>query len=95
MEGSVPVNSSGAMWMGVPTMLPDIMASGLQKPRSVIFARFCLSSCPQKRAALHEPEISSEKTHSDALMPEKQHCTSHAFTSGSEPHVSSPEHFSA
>lgn len=25
-------------------MLPDIMASGLQKPRSVIFARFCLSS---------------------------------------------------
>lgn len=41
---SVPVKSSGAMWMGVPTMLPDIMASGLQKPRSVIFARFCLSN---------------------------------------------------
>lgn len=40
----IPVNSSGAMWMGVPTMLPDIMASGLQKPRSVIFARFCLSN---------------------------------------------------
>lgn len=39
-----PVNSSGAMWMGVPTILPDIIASGLQKPKSVIFARFCLSN---------------------------------------------------
>lgn len=32
------------MCIGVPTMLPDIMASGLQNPRSVILARFCLSS---------------------------------------------------
>lgn len=53
VKGGVPVKSSGAMWMGVPTMLPDIMASGLQKPRSVIFARFCLSSCPQKTAHFH------------------------------------------
>lgn len=31
--------------MGVPTILPDIMASGLQNPKSVILARFFLSSC--------------------------------------------------
>ena len=37
--------SSGAMCIGVPTMLPLIMASGLQKPRSVILPRFCLSNC--------------------------------------------------
>lgn len=42
--GLLPVKSSGAMWMGVPTMLPDIIASGLQKPKSVILARFFLSS---------------------------------------------------
>lgn len=47
---SLPVKSSGAIWMGVPTMLPDIMASGLQNPKSVILARSCLSSCQQSRA---------------------------------------------
>lgn len=45
----LPVKSSGAIWMGVPTMLPDIMASGLQNPKSVILARSCLSSCQQSR----------------------------------------------
>lgn len=44
-----PVNSSGAMWIGVPTMLPDIMASGLQKPRSVIFALSCLSNLKRNK----------------------------------------------
>lgn len=39
-----PVKSSGAMCIGVPTMLPLIIASGLQKPRSVNLARFSLSS---------------------------------------------------
>lgn len=53
-DGTVPVNSSGAMWMGVPTMLPDIMASGLQKPRSVIFARFCLSNFRERRTETAE-----------------------------------------
>lgn len=46
----LPVKSSGAIWIGVPTMLPDIMASGLQNPKSVILARFCLSNCQQSRA---------------------------------------------
>lgn len=40
--------------MGVPTMLPDIMASGLQKPRSVILARFCLSSCTEEQTQRYE-----------------------------------------
>lgn len=62
VESSVPVNSSGAMWMGVPTMLPDIMASGLQKPRSVIFARFCLSNCPQETLVNASGEITWRKS---------------------------------
>lgn len=45
----LPVKSSGAIWMGVPTMLPDIIASGLQNPKSVILARFCLSSCQKEQ----------------------------------------------
>lgn len=49
LPSSLPVKSSGAIWIGVPTMLPDIMASGLQNPKSVILARFCLSSCQQSR----------------------------------------------
>lgn len=49
LPSSSPVKSSGAIWIGVPTMLPDIMASGLQNPKSVILARFCLSSCQQSR----------------------------------------------
>lgn len=50
LPSSLPVKSSGAIWIGVPTMLPDIMASGLQNPKSVILARFCLSNCQQSRA---------------------------------------------
>ena len=40
-----PPNSSGAMWMGVSTMVHVIIASGLQDPRSVSVPRFWLSSC--------------------------------------------------
>lgn len=54
IDFKAPVNSSGAMWMGVPTMLPDIMASGLQKPRSVIFARFCLSNWKRNERHQHQ-----------------------------------------
>lgn len=32
------------MWTGVPTMLPDIIASVMQKPRSVNFARLSVSN---------------------------------------------------
>lgn len=39
-----PLNSSGAMWMGVPTIDALIIASGLQKPRSVILPRLCSSN---------------------------------------------------
>jgi hypothetical protein len=35
------------MCIGVPTILPLIMASGLQNPKSVIFALFSLSSCKE------------------------------------------------
>lgn len=52
LPSSLPVKSSGAIWIGVPTMLPDIMASGLQNPKSVILARFCLSSCQQSRVGV-------------------------------------------
>lgn len=40
----LPEKSSGAMWIGVPTMEPDIMASGLQNPKSVILPRFLASN---------------------------------------------------
>uniref|UniRef100_A0A1I8JPP6 Fibronectin type-III domain-containing protein n=1 Tax=Macrostomum lignano TaxID=282301 RepID=A0A1I8JPP6_9PLAT len=43
-ESYTPLNSSGGMWIGVPTMLPLIIACGLQKPRSVSLARLRLSS---------------------------------------------------
>ena len=37
--------SSGAMWMGDPTMLPVIRVSGLQKPKSVNLALLLSSNC--------------------------------------------------
>ena len=35
----------GGMWIGVPTMVQVIMASGLQNPRSVSVPRLALSNC--------------------------------------------------
>ena len=46
--------SSGAMWMGVPTMVHVIMASGLQNPRSVRVPRFWLSSCERRKGGERE-----------------------------------------
>ena len=40
-----PPKSSGAMCIGVPTMVHVIMASGLVKPKSVSVPRFWASSC--------------------------------------------------
>lgn len=47
------------MWIGVPTMLPDIIASGLQNPRSVSFPRFLSSSCDKRHSLLVHYALSS------------------------------------
>ena len=49
-----PPKSSGAMWMGVPTIVHVIMASGLQNPRSVRVPRLVPFSCECERESGRE-----------------------------------------
>lgn len=85
--------------MGVPTMLPDIMASGLQKPRSVIFARFCLSSW--RKPVSINLRVNLTQTRELELTPtlreNKRSDEKHRFAKGEGKGVllDSPEHFSA
>lgn len=41
------------MWTGVPTMLPDIMASGMQKPKSVSLALSSASNWTEHQSGFH------------------------------------------
>ena len=55
------LNNSGAMCIGVPTILPLIIGSGLQNPKSVILPLLFSSSCQSSLCAFNDLDVVSRQ----------------------------------